>query len=134
MDYLYAEDPLPNDLCYPLKRGTLDSCLQAAGIENVHRVFFTRRQRQGRMVQADYWPLDAKGDPEAFFAAGKASISIFAVAEGQSDAAQRPFVEEVLARLCGWLRKAGDESAGWRAEPHFIAFRLEGGNLEVIEH
>jgi hypothetical protein len=133
--YRYAEDPLPSDLSYPLKRSVLDSCLAAAGIENVRHVFFLRRPRQDRVVQADYWPEAGAAPPAgSFFEPGTASISVFAIAGEQAEAAAELILDEVLAQLCAWLRGAERQPADWRSQAHFIAFRLAEGELEVIEH
>lgn len=133
MDYLYAEDPLPIDLRYPLSRSALDCSLDACGVGVVKRVFFSRRPRQDRVLQADYWSTSGSGE-ESFFEPGTVSISVFAVPAATVRAVQRLMTNDVLGRLCSWLRKADEAPPEWRAQSHFIAFQLAGDSIEVIEH
>lgn len=129
LKYLYGKDKLPRDWSYPLKRSVLDSALKAAGVTEIFSVRYSygggQQRRRPLRVQFD-------GDEPRPFGHGTVSITVYAVrsAERRSTMAE---LEDSLAAVCDWIRRAEMAPPGWRMTAHDLAVELHDDQARVVE-
>jgi hypothetical protein len=116
--YAFDRSKTPQGLSFPLKRSVLDTALSATGVSGVHCVYYWLRQRGQIVMRADFCGEGRRG----WAAAGRASITIYAVPSPERQATEATLVSEVLPRMVSWL-KALEQSGNTRrgVDQHFVA-------------
>ena len=129
LTYVFNRAKLPSGLSFPLKRSVLDTALREAGVSAVHCVYFSLQQGGRIVMRADYCGEGHRGRA----AAGRASITLFAVPSAERQEAEACLLTEVLPRLVGWLRElelSGNVRRG--VDQHFNA-TLEAETTRIVQ-
>jgi hypothetical protein len=121
-EYHFDKAKLPRGMSFPLKRSVLDAILTEAGVSRIHCVYYWLRKGGCNILRVDY-----RGEGQPMFAAGLASITVYAVPSTERQTVERALVSEVLPEMTRWLRQlesAGNTRRG--VDQHFIAAWQEG--------
>jgi hypothetical protein len=126
MQYAFDKRKLPRDFSFPLKRSLLDAALTQAQIARVHCVYYWLRQSGDIVLRADYC-----GETNQAWAAGQASITLYAVPSVERQETESAIVHQALPQLCTWLQTAEQAGNVWRGNNHMIVFHFKHGLLTV---
>jgi hypothetical protein len=126
MTYAFDKQKLPRGFGFPLKRSILDAALTEAAITGVYCVYYWLRHSGDIVLRADYC-----GEANHAWAAGQASITLYAVPSGERRATEAALLHQALPRLCTWLHTAERAGNVWRGVDHTIVFHVKNGYLSV---
>jgi len=129
MNYSFDKSKLPQGMSYPLKRNVLSAALEEFQIFQVHVVYFWIRQHGNIVMRADYLGETNKG----WFAAGKSSVTLYAVPSKERHMTQHLLLEKGLPALCTWLQKAEAAENVWRGMYHSFVIECTQGKLSFVE-
>jgi hypothetical protein len=126
MEYAFDKHKLPRGFSFPLNRSVLDAALTQARIAHVYCVYYWLRQSGDIVLRADYC-----GETNRAWAAGQASITLYAVPSLERRETEAVLIHQALPQLCTWLQTAEQAKNVWRGNNHAIVFHFEHGSLIV---
>jgi hypothetical protein len=121
--YSFDKAKLPKSLSFPLKRSVLDAALLEATVSGIHCVYYWLRQRGHILIRADYCGEGRRG----WAAAGRASITVYAVPAVERQVTEACLVSEVLPRMVRWLKELESSGNIYRGVDHHFAATWEAG-------
>ena len=124
MVYAFDKQRLPRGFSFPLKRSILDSALTTAHITRIHCVYYWLQQASDIVLRADYC-----GEANRAWAAGQASITLYAVPARERSHTESVLIAQALPQLCTWLQTAEMAGNVWRGVDHTLVFLFRNGSL-----
>src|SRR5687768_2830647 len=113
--YGFVRAKIPKALSFPLKRSALDAALEEAGVASLASVYFATRQGGDVVLRASYC-----GEAQLSAAAGRSSVTVYAVPAAQRHETEGALLREGLPRLATWLRAAEEAGNAWRGMNHHL--------------
>lgn len=129
VDYGFDKHKLPQGYSYPLGRTALDAALLAHKIRQAHAVYYWLTRGQDIVMRADYLGETNKG----WFAAGRSSITAYAVRSATRRVINQMLTANVLPSLCTWLLNAEQAGNVWRGGDHYIYYSIKNGIVSTVE-
>ena len=138
VEYRFLKARVLKGFAFPLKRSVLDEALGRCQLRHVGFVSFSEpldRRLNPDLVALTYFHGEGTGvtgmaNSEHL---GTASIHFYAVPLGERPKVERAIRNQVLPRLCAWLKRAELEGNVWRAMNHRIEFKLLGDRVVQVE-
>jgi hypothetical protein len=126
MVYAFDKHKVPRGFSFPLNRSVLDAALSEARITRVHCVYYWSRHSGDIVLRADYC-----GEANHAWAAGQASITLYAVPAAERRETESALIQHALPQLCTWLQTAEQAGNVWRGVDHTIVFHFKHGVLSA---
>ena len=124
--YAFNKDKLPQGCSFPLKHSALDAALDGAGVAQVHSVYYWLRRSGHIVLRADFC-----GEANRAWAAGRSSITLYAVPASERRETEAILLQTALPQLCAWLKNAEQAGNVWRGVDHTLVFHLKNGALSA---
>lgn len=116
MEYGFSKDKVPKGLSYPLKRSVLDSSFEEYEISQIFFVYYFLRTGGNNVMRADY-----EGEGKKNFAAGKTTVTVYAVPSEKRKITENLLVQQGLPALLNWIKNIETSNEGFRIKDrHFV--------------